>query len=228
MLQAIIFDFDGVIADSEPLHYAAFRHVLAEERIPLTESQYYTDYIGLDDKGCFSAILTRHSHILSPDVIANLIRRKSIYFNQHVTANLRLFEGVVDFISMVAKRWPLAIVSGALHDEIEQILAGAELRAAFQAIISAEDVNEGKPDPEGFLKGLDALNRSAGQPTMKPADCLVIEDTIPGVDSARAAGMRCLAVTNTSPREELTHADAVTDSLAGYNIDALERKLWDG
>ncbi|HIB55164.1 MAG TPA: HAD family phosphatase [Nitrospirales bacterium] len=227
MLQAIIFDFDGVIADSEPLHYAAFRHVLAEELIPLTESQYYTDYIGMDDKGCFSAVLTRHSRIPSPDVIADLIRRKSTYFNQHVTANLRLFEGVIDFIPMVAKRWPLAIVSGALRDEIELILGGAKLRDAFHAIISAEDVNEGKPSPEGFLKGLDALNRLEGQPTVKPADCLVIEDTIPGVEGARAAGMRCLAVTNTSPREELTHADAVTDSLANYDIDALERKLWD-
>ena len=228
MLQAIIFDFDGVIADSEPLHYAAFRHVLAEERIPLTESQYYTDYIGMDDKGCFSTVLTRHDRTPTPDVIADLIRRKSTYFHAHVTENLCLFEGVVGFIPLVAKRWPLVIVSGALRDEIELILGGAGLRGAFHAVISAEDVKEGKPNPEGFLKGLDALNRLEGQPMLQPADCLVIEDTIPGLNGARAAGMRCLAVTNTHPREQLTHADAVTDSLENYDIDALNWSLWGG
>lgn len=228
MLQVIIFDFDGVIANSEPLHYAAFRHVLAEERIPLTETQYYTDYIGMDDKGCFSAILPRHRRTPSPDVITDLIQRKSTYFHQHVTQNLRLFDGVTDFIPMVAKRWPLAIVSGARRDEIELILGGAGLRDAFQTIISAEDVNEGKPNPEGFLKGLAALNRSEAHPTVQPANCLVIEDSIPGLNGALAAGMRCLAVANTHPEEQLTQADAVTDSLAEYDIDALERTLWGG
>ncbi len=228
MLQAIIFDFDGIIVDSEPLHYAAFRYVLAEERIPLTESQYYADYIGMDDKGCFSAVLTRHHRTPSPNAITDLIQRKSTYFHEHVTKNVHLFDGVVDFIPMVAKRWPLAIVSGALRDEIELILGGAGLRDSFQVLISAEDVNEGKPNPEGFLKGLDALNRSEAQPTVQPADCLVIEDTIPGVDGARAAGMRCLAVANTHPREQLAHADAVTDSLTDYDIDVLERTLWGG
>ena len=226
MLRAIIFDFDGVIADSEPLHFAAFEYVLAEEHIPLPKSEYYTDYVGMDDNGCFSAVLTRHGHMVSPDVITDLIRRKSTYFHQHVTQNVRLFDGVVDFISTVARRWPLAIVSGALRDEIELILEDAGLRDAFQSIISAEDVKRGKPDPEGFLRGLDTLNRSTVHPTAHPTDCLVIEDSIPGIDGARAAGMRCLAVANTHPREQLAHADAATDSLAKYDIDALARTLW--
>ncbi len=226
MLQAIIFDFDGVIANSEPLHYAAFRHVLAKESILLTESQYYTDYIGMDDKGCFAALLTRHHRTLSPDVITDLIRKKSTYFHEHITQSLCLFDGVVDFISMLTKRWPLAIVSGALRNEIEVILGEAGLRDAFLSIISAEDVNEGKPNPEGFLKGLDALNRSEMQSIVQPANCLVIEDSVPGVDGAQAAGMRCLAVSNTYPPEHFAQADAVTDSFAEYDIDALERKLW--
>ncbi len=228
MLQAIIFDFDGVIADSEPLHYAAFRHVLAEERISLTEFQYYTDYIGMDDKGCFSTILARHDRSSSPDVLTDLIQRKSTYFHDHVTQNICLFDGVVDFIHLLATRWPLAIVSGALRGEIKLILGSTGLGDAFHVIISAEDVREGKPHPEGFLKGLDALNSVEKSPTVHPGDCLVIEDTIPGIDGARAAGMRCLAVTNTYPREKLTHADAITDSLLKYDIAALEQKLWDG
>ena len=226
MLRAIIFDFDGVIADSEPLHFAAFQSVLAEEGIPFTEAQYYTDYIGMDDNGCFSAVMTTQCRAVPPELITSLIQRKSTYFHQHIKHSLRLFDGVVDFIAKVAKQWPLVIVSGALRDEIELILGGAGLRDAFRAIISAEDVHQGKPNPEGFLKGLDAVNRSVAQPTAKPEDCLVIEDSIPGVEGAVAAGMRCLAVSNTHPPNQLTHADAVTNSLAEYDIHSLERELW--
>tara|TARA_B100000315_G_scaffold259641_2_gene316471 strand:- start:8442 stop:9128 length:687 start_codon:yes stop_codon:yes gene_type:complete len=226
MLQAIIFDFDGVIADSEPLHYAAFQHVLAKEHILLTETEYYTDYIGMDDKGCFTTLLTRHHRTPSSAIIANLIQKKSIYFHQHVTQHLCLFDGVVDFVFMLAKRWPLAIVSGALRNEIELILGKAGLLDSFHTIISAEDVTEGKPDPEGFLKGLGALNRLTMRPTVQAKECLVIEDSIPGINGAHAAGMRCLAVTNTYSFNDLAHADAITDSLEKYDINALEEKLW--
>ena len=226
MLRAIIFDFDGVIADSEPLHYAAFRHVLAQQHILLTKSQYYTDYIGMDDKGCFSAVLTRHHRGVSSDVITELMRQKSTYFYEQIQQNLYLFDGVAEFVMRVVKQWPLVVVSGALREEIEFVLQEARLRNAFKAIISAEDVNEGKPNPAGFLKGLDALNRSHVGSTVEPGDCLVIEDSIPGIAGAQAARMRCLAVANTHPVEQLMHADAVTHSLERYDINALEKTLW--
>lgn len=226
MLRAIIFDFDGVIVDSEPLHYSAFKHVLAEKNIGLTESQYYTDYIGMDDKGCFSTVLKNHGHRTSRNDITTLINKKSAYFDQHIKSNLHLFSGVASFIRTVSKQWPLAIVSGALRNEIDLILKEARLHQFFDTIISAENVEKGKPDPEGFLKGLESLNQSINTLTARPNNCLVIEDSIPGVYGAQAAGMRCLAVTNTHPPEQLAHADAITSSLDNYAIDSLVEKLW--
>jgi len=158
-LTAIIFDFDGVIADTEPLHFASFRQTLAEIGISLSEPAYYADYLGYDDLGCFIAALTAHKHPADPAALAQLMQRKAHAYLESVTDHLVIFPGVREFVREAAAAYPLAIASGAIRHEIEVILEQAGLRKEFLHITSAEDVTRGKPDPQPFLQALNGLNR---------------------------------------------------------------------
>ncbi len=220
--RAIIFDFDGVIVDTERLHFEAFRRVLAEEGIPLTWEEYTRIYLAMDDKGCFSMALDRHHHEVTPEVVEALIGRKARYFHDLISDSVTLFPGVADFIRQAAERYPLAIASGARRDEIESLLGKASLRAFFQVVVAAEDVRKGKPDPEAYIAALTRLNRLRPGRPLRPSACLVVEDSLHGVAAARAAGMRCLAVTNSYPAEELIAADLVVKSLKEADWTAIE------
>jgi HAD superfamily hydrolase (TIGR01509 family) len=226
-LQAIIFDFDGVIADTEPLHYAALRQVLlAEFGIILTMTEYYTDYLGYDDRGCFTAALTAHQRSITSDLISELVRKKGLAYLAALKTDLKFFPGVGNLIQETARDYPLAIASGALRHEIELILEQGGLRKAFSHITSAEDVSQGKPSPEPFLRAMAGLNAMAPLPSLRPAGCLVIEDSLPGIRGARAAGMKVLAVANTHTMQDLHEADAVVSSLEQVRISALVSDLW--
>ena len=225
-LRAIIFDFDGVIADTEPLHFAALRQVLASIDISLTETEYYTDYLGFDDRGCFLAALQSHQRQASLALLGELMDRKAHAYLSAVKEHLAIFPGVRELVHDATTRYPLAIASGALRNEIELILEEAGLRKAFLHITSAEDVTRGKPAPEPFLHAMAALNRQPAQPALTPDDCLVIEDSLPGIRAARAAGMKVLAVANTHTVQDLGEADAITHSLANTSISDLQTRLW--
>ena len=225
-LSAIIFDFDGVIADSEPLHFDGFRLTLAEIGINLTESDYYANYLGYDDRGCFIAALTAHQRPADPLIIATLMQRKAQAYLESVKDHLVIFPGVRELVSEAAATYPLAIASGALRHEIELILEQMGLRKAFLHITGAEDVTKGKPDPEPFLHALAALNRHLPNQTIAPDSCLVIEDSIPGLRSAKTAGMKVLAVANTHTIQDLHEAHAVAQSLSQVRLSELRERLW--
>src|SRR5574341_1256799 len=188
MLRAIIFDFDGVVADNEPVHFAMFQRVLAEIGVPLTEREYYAEYLGYDDKGCFAAVLAAHGRPAPKALIDDLVARKARIYFDHIRRHLVIFPGVREFVRDAAGRHRLAIASGALRQEIEFILEQAGIRKEFEHITSSEDVTRGKPDPEGFLHALASLNRrsSTAHAGLTPEDCLVIEDSIPGIRAAHA------------------------------------------
>lgn len=225
-LSAIIFDFDGVIADTEPLHFASFRQTLAEIGISLTESDYYANYLGYDDRGCFLAALTAHNHPTDPLALAQLMQRKAQAYLESVKDHLVIFPGVHEFVNEAAATYPLAIASGALRHEIEFILEQAGLRKEFLHITGAEDVTRGKPDPQPFLHALDALNRQRQHQTIAPGSCLVIEDSIPGLRGAKSAGMKVLAVANTHSTQDLHEAHAVAQSLSEVHLSELRERLW--
>ncbi len=223
MLKAIIFDFDGVLADTEPLHFRMFQQVLQEEGLPLSERDYYQKYVGFDDKGCFHAILSEHRRDTEPAMIHRLVERKAAMMLGHLTTTSVVYPGAVAFVKNVAGRHRLAIVSGALRHEIELILKTAGMRDDFEHITAAEDVLDGKPAPEGYLHALHSLNRRA---PLLAAECLVIEDTLFGIQAAHAAGMRCLAVCTTFTADRLGTADAVTATLQDCDLASLSRRLW--
>ncbi|MGE0104609.1 MAG: HAD family hydrolase [Blastocatellales bacterium] len=219
-LKAIIFDFNGVIVDDEPLHLELFRKVMAEEGLELTDEEYHEKYLGFDDRGCFTAALTDLGRPGSDaGYIEELIDRKAVYYRDAIEERFLIFPGVIELIGLVRRSYPLAIASGALRSEIELVLERGGIRDAFGPIIAAEDVAACKPDPEGYLRALDELRATTA--SLQPSQCLVIEDSIAGVEAARRAGMRCLAVTNSYSAAELAAADWIRETLAGFDPAAL-------
>ncbi len=228
MLRAVIFDFDGVVADNEPVHFAMFQRILGELGIFLSKEEYYSTYLGYDDKGCFAAVLAAHGRPAPKATIDDLVGRKARVYLDDIKQHLVIFPGVREFIREAATRYRMAIASGALRHEIEFILDQAGIRKEFEHITSSEDVAHGKPDPEGFLHALASLNRTvpSAQRQLSADECLAIEDSVPGIQAAHAAGMKVLAVANTHAIQDLHEADAATTSLADVSLSELERRLW--
>jgi beta-phosphoglucomutase len=212
MLRAVIFDFNGIIVDDEPIHFELFQKVFAEEGIELSKDAYYARYLGFDDRGAFSFGYGEHNRLLSQDKLTELIDRKAQYYQQAIRNHVAIFPGVKQLVATLADNLPLAVASGALRQEIETILTTAGLINHFSAIVSAEDVERGKPEPDIFLKALAALNGRQGNP-IQAGECVVIEDSKEGIKGARRAGMKCLAVTNSHPAELLTEAHSIVGSL---------------
>lgn len=224
MLKAIIFDCDGVIVDSEPHHMKALQMVLEEEGIFLSKEEYYQKYLAMDDKGCFETALADHRRPIDRRILKKLILRKMALYRTLSQQALYLYPGVVDFVNKAKGVYRLAIASGAFRGEIKFALDQGGMRAAFPVIVSAQDVKNGKPHPEAFLTALAKLNALPPPiPPILPAECVVIEDSLHGVEGARSAGMKCLAVTNSYPEAQLRgKADRIVKSLTEIEPKALE------
>ncbi len=224
MLKAIIFDCDGVIVDSEPHHLKAFQIVLEAEGIVLTKEEYYEKYLALDDKGLFETILVKHKRPVDNQTLKRLILLKMPVYKQLSGEALFLYPGVVEFVKKAAGVYHLAIASGAFRGEIKAALDQGNIRSHFPVIVSAQDVRNGKPHPESYITALEKLNAlTRADPPIKPSECVVIEDSLHGVEAARSAGMHCLAVTSSYPREMLIgKADRVVDTLVGLEPKDLE------
>ena len=220
-LKAIVFDFDGVIANSEPLHFRAYRDVLAEEGVVLSEADYYAHYLGFDDAGAFTAIGGQHGRGWSGAQIRNLIARKAAQLEALERDVSVLFPGAATAVRRAAAAMPVAIASGARGEEIRRVLVREGLLGCFTAIVAAEDTPVGKPAPDPYLRALAQL-AAAFPDGLLASDCIAIEDSHWGLDSARAAGLRTVAVTNTYPVGELT-ADLTIASLEAMDLDRLAR-----
>lgn len=222
MLRAVIFDFNGIIVDDEPIHFELFQKVFAEEGIDLTKDAYYARYLGFDDRGAFNFGYHEHQRELSEAKLAELIERKALYYQQAIRNHVAIFPGVTKLVADLAAKLPLAVASGALRREIETILTTAGLIHHFKAIVSAEDVEHGKPEPDVFLKALAALNGQNGN-AIRAGECVVIEDSKEGIKGARRAGMKCLAVTNSHPAELLGEANTIVTSLEEVGLATLAK-----
>jgi HAD superfamily hydrolase (TIGR01509 family) len=223
MLRAIIFDFNGIIVDDEPIHFELFRRVLGEEGIDLTQADYYARYLGFDDRGAFTAAYREHGRSLDEKLLARLIDRKAVYYQNEIRNKVRIFPGVEKLVTTLVPVLPLAVASGALRREIDTILSTAGLLNHFTVIISAEDVNHGKPEPEIFFKALARLNGQVENGHfIDAADCVVIEDSKEGIRAALRAGMKCLAVSNSHPPDLLQEANAVVKSLETVSLNFLQ------
>jgi len=221
-LQAIVFDFDGVIADSEYLHLRAYQQVLAPEGISISNEEYFERYLGYDDVGVFTALLKDKGVPLDEGRMKQLVERKGERYESLAAAGEMLFPGAADFIRTAAAAVPIAIASGALTHEIEEVLDRAGLRSFFPVIVGADQTTRSKPDPEPYQTAFARLRSITGQDLI-PWRSVAIEDSRWGLLSARGADLRCVAVTNTYAAAELSaDAELVVAGLQGLTLDALD------
>ncbi len=217
---AVIFDFDGVLANSEPLHLRVYQELLAAEGIVFTAPEYYDRYLGFDDVGVFEALARDKGLEIGNGRLAELIERKTSIFQAIIAGGSVLFSGAEACVRAVAAVCPVAIASGALRHEIELILDGAGLSDAFPVIVAAGETPNGKPAPDPYVKAL-ALLESRSQRPLAPARSIAIEDSQWGLVSARAAGLRTLGLATSYPAEALTHADTTLPDIRSVTVERL-------
>ncbi len=211
MTDILLLDFNGVVVDDEPIHYAALRDLLAIERITIDETDYRAHFLGIDDRACIREAFRRAGRPLAPDAVGSLAARKAAWYAESARGGIPLVPGVARFVREAAATARLAIVSGALRAEVTAGLAHAGLADAFPVVICAEDVGAGKPDPEGYRMA--AARLADGQDTLR---AVVLEDSLPGIAAARALGAGCVAFTTSHPAAELSGADRVWRSFEGH------------
>ena len=214
--RAVLFDFDGVIVNSEPLHFFAFHEVLKEHAVELSEDEYYRDLIGFDDRGAFRHLFAKRGRPLEPGTLLALMARKSRVMMRLIHSRpFHALPGVEEFVRTLWRRCPLGICTGALREEVEAMLEGVRLRDCFPVIVAAEDVTVGKPDPSGYLLTAQLLseNMLKNQPQLRPSECLVVEDAPKVIDSVKRAGFRTLGVATSYPMMKLTDADWAVKTL---------------
>ena len=226
MLKAIIFDFNGVILDDEEYHYESLKQVLREEGVGITRDEYYRDCLGFDDVECFQWGLKNGNKIRDAGGMETLVARKSVYYEERLKSDTRFFPGVCEFIRSSAGKYPLGVASMALRQEIDLALEQAGLKDLFAVIVSAEDVKKTKPDPEVYRKALERMNQrspeAVEQVLLNAGECLVIEDSAPGVQAAKAAGMPVLGLTHTVDPDQLRGADWILPTLEGIPVEDVE------
>jgi len=201
--RAVIFDMDGVIVDSEPLHELAFRQIFEQmgyggDRHGIDFEHYY----GKSDRALWLDFIAQHQ---PPQPLEELLSWKQNHFLKILRERQPLFEPIPDLVADLAVRHSLAVASGSNHPVIDEVLAIRGLRRFFSAVASVEDVARPKPFPDVFLRAAELLN-------VPPASCVVIEDAAAGVQGARDAGMRVIAITNSLTRDRLAHAHVVTST----------------
>jgi HAD superfamily hydrolase (TIGR01509 family) len=215
-VQAVVFDFDGVLADSEPLHLQAYQALLEPHGIHLDQRTYCERYLGYDDEGALKQIAEDNGLMLGDEELEMLIVEKGHVFESLVGSRDVLYPGAAECVRRLAAVWPVGVASGALRADIDLMLRGAGIGEHFRFIVAAGDTDRTKPAPDPYL-------RAAELHGVPPGACIAIEDSHWGLESARAAGLRTIAITHTYPRATLSAADVVIDSLNELTADFIAR-----
>ena len=220
-LEGVVFDFDGVIANSEPLHLRVYQILLGQEGVPFSASEYYERYLGLDDVGVFEALARDKGLDIAGDQMTALVARKTEIFQRLVREGDVLFDGAHGCLTTVSAAVPVAIASGALRHEIEQILDGAGLRALVPVIVAAGETPRGKPAPDPYVKAVDLMSRRVGR-RIAPSRVVAIEDSRAGLQAARAAGLRTLGLATSYPAAGLPEAERVMANISEVTLERLD------
>ena len=208
---AVIFDFDGVIVDTEPLHYKAFQRILEPLGLGFSWQEYIDSYMGFDDRDAFMEAFTAHGRSLDADTLHSLVEHKAQIFQIIIQDGIIAYPGVTELIKKLHhSKVPLAISSGALRSDISPILRLLDLAHFFDVIVTADNVTKSKPDPESYRLAFDRLNSRAGFSSERT---VAIEDTPAGISAAKGAGLAVIALTNSYPKEFISDATVIIDSL---------------
>lgn len=219
-IKALIFDFDGVLTDTEPIHMDAWLSALEPLGISFTLDDYKKYYIGLNDRDFLDEIGRRASVHFEDIQKTDLIAEKAAICMKSLEHSIPTIPGVKEFIEEASSRYLMAICSGALRNEIEFILKRMGIMDKFSPIISSESVGRGKPDPEGYIRALEGIQERSSTAILAD-EVAAVEDSPKGVVAAHSAGLKCVAVTNSYHREMLSSADLVVDSLLELDLSVL-------
>ena len=196
--RALIFDFDGVLVDLEPLHMLAWQQVLAPLHLDFSKEDYDTRYLGLNDRDILAKCFQEANKHLSPKLTQELIFKKELKTREIFSKDIPLIDGVQEFLEEVYPKYPLSIVTGALSGEVYFVLDRLHWRHYFPIVISAADVQKGKPDPEGYLKAFEKIKGLKNwDPPLLKSDCLIFEDSQYGIEAAKRAGIPFIEVKGT-------------------------------
>lgn len=221
MLTAVIFDFDGIIVDTEPVHYQAFQDVLVPLGLGYTWDEYINLYIGFDDRDAFREVFRTAGKLLDDEQLNRLINLKADFFEETVKKGVKTYPGVLKLIKALSGSVPLALCSGALARDIRTILGQLGIGNSFDVFVTADEVQFSKPHPESYTVAVQRLTTLFPDKGITPSRCLAIEDTPAGIASANEAGLRVLAVTNSYDAEALTEAACCIESLETITIEEL-------
>lgn len=227
MLRAILFDYNGVLVDDEPLHHQALARVLGEEGVAFSWDEFVQRGLGRPDRACFREVMESHGRSITEDRILGWVERKARLYREAIgETGPPLAGGALSLVEEAFRAGVmLGVVSGALRAEVEQGLERSKLRDCFKIVVAAEDVERGKPDPQGYRRGVEQLN---GQPPfperlLHPHEVLAIEDTPAGLEAAAAAGLARVGVGHTLPVAKLQAADLVAERLEQLSLLDLQK-----
>jgi len=223
MIKAVIFDFDGVISDSEPAHCEAFNRLLGDYGIHLPREQYYSKYLGSTDTELLQMLSAEYNTDYNGLGIDELVRRKAVLFAELIKKTNHIIPGITPLLKLLAQNnMPIAICSGASAEDIDIMLAGSGLERYFSVIVAADDVPKGKPDPAGYTLTLEKLNQLEQNPIL-PGETVVIEDSCWGLKAAASAGMHTIAVVGSYKAQELSMAEIVVNNLSEISMQTLSK-----
>lgn len=211
---AVIFDFDGVIVDTEPLHYQAFQKILQPQNLGFSWDEYVQTYMGFDDRDAFREAYRRGEKDLSEKELEQLVVKKAVVFQEVIKIGVTPYPGVIDLIRQLhQQKTPLAICSGALRSDILPILGQFDITSCFSRIVTADDVPHSKPDPTCYRIAAEQLSAIFPDKLATCDHIIAIEDTPAGITSALGAGLKVVAVTNSYPADHLKQASRIVTSL---------------
>ena len=210
--RAAVFDFNGTLSDDEPIMYEIYAQMFAEQGRPLTQAQYVDELAGHTEEEIIGYWLGRDR----PD-LAELVADRISRYQEAAAGGSTVYPRVREAVRYAAERVPVAVVSGAAREEIVPVLEASGLAPLFAALVAAEDVVDGKPHPEGYLRVLELLGDG-----VRADEVLVFEDTEVGVAAAKAAGMYCVGITRTLGAERLAAADELIPEI---DLAAVQRLL---
>lgn len=226
MLSAVIFDFDGVIVNTEPLHYRAMQEVLSPLGLGYPWEDYLSTYIGFDDRDALRERYKQAGKRLDDGDLGDLVRRKADVFERLVLSEgAEPYPGVVRFIRSLVGHLPVALCSGALRRDVMPILVRLHLDRCFNVMVTADDVKASKPDPESYVLAVSRLRAAYPHVGIREESCVAVEDTPAGISAAKGAGLKVLALPNSYDQASLGEADMVVDSMDLVNLEWLNQQF---
>ena len=225
-LKAVLFDFNGIIIDDEAIHQDAIAQILLEENLRPDVRQYWQLCLGRSDRACLNNLFSQRGRVLTEEALQQLIERKAKLYRQKLEAThpLPLYPDLNDLMFKIrAAQLSLAIVSGALASEIEWVLEQTQLRQYFSVIVAGDDLQASKPEPDGYLLAVEQLNQANPKLNLQPSQCLAIEDSFAGIESAKRAGIPVVGVAHTYPFHMLQRqANWTVDYLLDIELDRIQ------